>query len=66
VVEGSPELVFLNHLPDLIRVDLSSLLDVDGSTYFVDAHVATWVMCESGLVLLENESLQKGDYIILK
>ena len=42
----SPKVIFITYLPDLIRVDVTSLFDINRSAHFVDSAVSSLVMWE--------------------
>ena len=58
LVVRPPQVVLVNEVPDLSRVDEAGPLHVDGSADFVDATVSSWVEGEHLLLLVEHEVLQ--------
>ena len=50
-----PKVIFITHLPDLIRVDVTSLFDINGSTHFVDSTISSLVMWEDLMKLIMLE-----------
>jgi hypothetical protein len=58
----SPKVIFITYLPDLIRVDVSSLFNINRSTHFVDSAISSLVMWEDlmKLIMLEffNDVIQ--------
>ena len=51
----SPKVIFITDFPNLIRVDMSSLLDINGSSHFVDSAISSLVMWKDLCKLIKFE-----------